>query len=91
MILISYDLNGNRKNYDGLFDAIKHLGDWCHCLKSDWLIYTNKTPQQVYESLRLCLDNDDYLLVNEVNLYALVGWLPKDASDWVNARVPAYR
>ncbi len=92
MILISYDLNGNGKNYPGLFDAIQRLGDCCHCLKSSWLLYTNKTPKQVNDYLRLnCLNNDDHIYVTETNLSTAVGWLPQEVCDWIKAHTLVYR
>jgi hypothetical protein len=92
IILISYDLNGNRKDYQGLFETIQSLGDSCRCLKSAWLLYTNVTPQQVNDYLRLrCLDKDDHLLVTEIKLSTVAGWLSIDACNWINARIPAYR
>ena len=40
-MLIGYDLNRPGQNYDDLFDEIKNLGTWWHCLDSTWLV--NKT------------------------------------------------
>lgn len=40
--LITYDLMAPGKDYNKLFDAIKKLGSWFHCLDSTWIVDKNR-------------------------------------------------
>lgn len=45
--LISYDLKQPGRNYDDLYEAIKTLGDWWHCLESVWIVKSPKSPLEI--------------------------------------------
>jgi hypothetical protein len=61
--IISYDLRQPGQDYTGLFDAIKALGSWWHCLESVWLVDTSLAGQQVRDALRAHIDANDSLMV----------------------------
>ena len=77
--VISYDLRRPGQDYAGLFDAIKTLGAWWHCLESVWIVKTSLTSAQIRDALRPHLDANDSLLVA-----ALAGdWATLGlSSDW---------
>jgi hypothetical protein len=78
--LISYDLDNPNRNYDDLYEAIKGLGSWWHCLESVWLVDTTKTTAQVRDTLKAELDRGDKLAV--FNLAG--GWATYNLSDECN-------
>lgn len=65
VFIISYDLNRPGQNYPDLYDKIKSLGSWAHILDSTWLIDTNKTAKEVFDSISPCLDSTDKIIVIE--------------------------
>jgi len=79
---ISYDLNKDGKNYEGLIEELKKSSSWWHFLKSTWLIYTNETASQVWTRLEKQVDKDDYILIILVSK-DYQGWLPKEAWEWI--------
>lgn len=68
---ITYDLNGDEKDYEGVAQAIENAGDQgcCHFGKSAWLIKSSiKSAQAVYSMIEPHIDSDDTCLVIEVKL-----------------------
>ena len=61
--LITYDLNRPGQNYDSLYEAIKKLGTWWHCLDSNWIIKSNMSAVGIRDTLTPCIDQNDSLLV----------------------------
>lgn len=81
--VISYDLNKEGQNYEGLYKAIKECGAWWHYLDSTWLIGTSRNARQIYDVLKDKIDkNDTLLIMKAADDYA--GWLSEDASAWIN-------
>ena len=81
---VSYDLNENHKDYDGLISAIKDY----NCIKalySTWFVKSDDSAQDIYKHLKPYIDNDDHLFVIEVNPSAKQGWMPKDIWTWLNS------
>ena len=83
-MLISYDLNRPGQKYDELFEEIKSLGSWWHCLDSTWLVNTNLTPLQVANRLWAKMDANDRLVVTRAyrSTTAHAG-MPQDCADWI--------
>jgi hypothetical protein len=78
---ISYDLNKQDKNYDGLYDAIKNF-NYYHVMDSVWFIKTNFTSLEVYNKLKPQIDTNDFLFVSEINSN-YYGFLQKDVWNWL--------
>lgn len=79
--LISYDLSKPGRDYERLFEAIKALGSWWHCLESVWVVKTDLTCAQVRDHLVKHIDANDKLAVLELGS----GWasqgLDKNCND----------
>jgi hypothetical protein len=62
---IGYDLHPSRgETYDELIGAIKRVGStWWHHLDSTWVVVSDKTAEQIRDSLLSHLKSDDQLLV----------------------------
>lgn len=87
--LISYDLGKPAREYEKLYEAIKSLGNWWHCLESVWIVKTNKSAAQVRNALTPHIDANDKLAV----LTLEGGWatmnLSKECNDWLRNNLAA--
>lgn len=83
--MLSYDLNGLGKNYEGLFEAIKTISTcWCKPAKSTWVIKSDlPSSQAIYEKLSAQLDKDDYIIVAEITR-DIFGCTSKEAADFLS-------
>lgn len=81
--LITYDLNRPGQNYNDLFEAIKAIGTWWHCLDSTWVVKSNLTAVQIRDSLSNKIDRNDSLLV--VVLSGVGAWtgFSDECSNWL--------
>ena len=86
VLLVTYDLKTPGRSYDSFFNTLKTQGNWWHYLTNTWLIQTQMTPSEVYTALSAHLSVKDWILVLPVTRPAF-GYLPKDAWDWINARL----
>lgn len=62
-LFITYDLNKSGKNYEGVFEAIKSLGNWAKYQKSAWYVRSNYTADQACTIVWAKMDADDSLMV----------------------------
>jgi hypothetical protein len=81
--MISYDLRRPGQDYTGLFDAIKALGPWWHCLESVWLVRTPLASGRVRDVLRSHLDANDSLLVAKLGGNLATLGLPGNCTGWL--------
>lgn len=84
---ITYDLKAPGRNYESLYEAIKQTGQWWHYLESTWLVATDKTSQQIWDSLAPSIDKNDSLLIIEIRKDRY-GLLPAKAWEWIDENVP---
>jgi hypothetical protein len=87
ILLVTYDLKTPNRDYGPLYVALKQQGVWWHYLDSVWLIDTIKTPDQVYADIVKNITMDDRLFITAIKR-PYWGYLPKDAWDWINQRLP---
>jgi hypothetical protein len=83
--IIGYDLNKTGQNYADLKNAIKELGgnNWWHCLDSTWIINSDLSAVEIRDILLLCMDNNDYLFVGQLDNQA-AWYLKNNCSDWLS-------
>lgn len=81
--LIGYDLSRPGQEYDDLFEAIKSIGNWWHCLDSTWIVITDMTCAQVRDELKPYLDSNDAVAVFTLSGSAAWVGLSDDCSDWL--------
>jgi len=62
-LFITYDLNKSDKNYEGVFEAIKSLGNWAKYQKSAWYVRSNYTADQACAIVWAKMDANDSLMV----------------------------
>ena len=66
--------------------AFSSVGDWLRYSSSCWIIWTERSAQDVFSALKPYLVNDDQFLIVEINMYERNGWLPEWVWGWMNAR-----
>jgi hypothetical protein len=85
--MISYDLI-KRKDYPELWKAIALYSVRTNVLKSQWIVVTAHSAEQVFDTLRPHIDNDDKLLVTELKgLWKCTNSLGKPVTDWLQANL----
>ncbi len=84
VLLITYTLKNNEKDYSQLFEAIKNNSNgWWHYLKDAWIVNSSLDHQEYADRLYPFIEKTDYFLVVKITKN-YQGWLPKDAWDWLN-------
>jgi hypothetical protein len=81
--MIGYDLNSPGQDYSKLFDAIKQLGLWWHCLDSTWIVKTDKTCVEIRDTLKQHIDKNDELLVATLSGEAAWIGFNDECSSWL--------
>ena len=82
-ILISYDLRGYERNYQGLYRRLARCGPSIKVTESTWVIATRYTPERICRFLSNALDENDTLFVCGMGRWAAWG-LPIDIGDWLD-------
>jgi hypothetical protein len=81
--LVTYDLI-KRKDYPDLYKALNAYGTTWHCLDSVWIIKSDETATQIFDTLRTHIDNDDKLIVILLQREAKwTGSFSKNCQDWL--------
>lgn len=83
---INYDLKKTGQDYTGLYEAIKKIGDWFHCLDSCWLVDTTIDADAIVDRLKKQFDKNDRLLVIKVTR-EYQGLLTEEDWKWIQQRL----
>jgi hypothetical protein len=74
VLCVNYDLYKEpSRAYEDLFGALRSFDGWFHTMKSTWFIWTDWSPQQVYNYLRPHLHARDIVCITP---------LPHDQGWW---------
>lgn len=89
LIHVSFGFPGVPKVLDlePVFNAIA-ASDWVRYSQTGWLLWTSKTPIQVYWSIIPYIDGNDTVLVSPADPEQFVGRMPQWIWDWVNSKKP---
>ncbi len=87
--LVTYDLVKPDRDYPKLFEAIKALGTWWHCIESVWLISTGLSSVQVRDALRPYVDGNDKLAVFSLSGGCGTLGLNSECNDWLRTQLAA--
>lgn len=87
--MISYDLRKPGRNYDELYNAIKAIGTWWHCLESVWLVKTNSSSGDVRTHLQQFIDANDDLVVFGLNGNWATYGLSDECNNWLRNNLAA--
>ncbi len=81
--LITYDLKSPGQNYNDLYEAIKNLGTWWHCLDSNWIIKSNSSAAKIRDALTPHIDGNDLLLVAHLSGEAAWRGFSDNCTSWL--------
>lgn len=80
---VSYDLNKDNKNYDGLYSAIQSYPAM-RALDSTWFIKTDSSASDIYKHLSSEIDKDDSIFISEINSNRQ-GYLSEKIWNWLKS------
>ena len=80
--VISYSFLEKKGDYTALYQELSSFESWWHKLDNTWLVYSELDSKQIYQKLSRLLDNNIYLIINEVNSNCY-GWLPPSGWEWL--------
>jgi hypothetical protein len=86
VLLVTYNLTQQGRDYTSLYEALKTARDWWHYLDSTWLIAVEDSPVDWYCRLAPHMTQADGLLIIEVT-QRYYGALPPDAWSWIANKV----
>lgn len=82
-----YVVNFEIKNPEREATFLNHLEtsfqDENRCMPNSFFIVSDLDKKALYNQLRKGLENEDLLLVAEVKLPSIMGWLPASSVDWL--------
>ena len=85
--IVCFDLKEQPIKYEPFFDELKRSAHWCHYITSTWIIFRNESLVELGPKLRPLIFVNDRLLIMPAKGPA-DGWLPKEAWDWINSKLP---
>lgn len=62
--------------------------DWIRYSANSWIIWTEKTPSDLYNHIRPHLHVEDQVLIVRLDLSEGFGWLSPWIWTWINSKVP---
>ena len=81
--LITYDLRQPGRNYNDVYEGIKQLGSWWHCLESIWLVSTTYSCSQIRDHLKRFIDANDDIVVLGLNENWATHGLSDECNNWL--------
>jgi hypothetical protein len=64
--IIAYDLCGDTKDYNELYEYLMSFKSHVHINESVWMVTTNKNHGMIYDELTMLLDSNDRVFVAEL-------------------------
>jgi len=85
VLIISYDLSEPGQNYSSVLKKIKEVGaSWARIGGSAYLVYTEKSPVEVRDSISTELDKNDKIFVGIAPAPSAWKGMPKEVSAWIH-------
>ena len=86
--VVTYDLRAVASfNYTPFFLELQQSIDWWHFLTNTWLLVRSEPLSQLQTRLTALISNQDSLLILSAE-GPTGGYLPQQAWDWINSRLP---
>ena len=88
-ILIAYDIHpAEGPAHDDIAHAIRSLGAWWHHLETVWIVRSERTPEEIRDTLKMYIGADDQLLVLDVS-GDRAGWagISDAGSEWLKKNI----
>lgn len=84
---ITYDLNAAGQDYDSLYAQINSLGETIRPLQNLWLLSTNMSADDIRDSIRRVIDNNDLVFVARLARGSYSAWMSTTAHNWLEGRL----
>ncbi len=85
ILIVTLDITSPSLDRQKLFDVLKKQGRWWHYMKPTWLIYTDKSPDEIADNLKPYIQGHGRLLIVPLTR-PFQGFLPKAAWEWIHER-----
>lgn len=85
--IVSYDLMNPGQRYDELISKIKESQAWARLGGSAYLVNSDKSPVDLRNYYKSCLDENDKIYVGKVSAPAAWHGMPKDVTDWILSKM----
>ena len=83
--VITYDLRAPGRDYGKLFEAIQSYPNWCHLVESVWIVWSDRTADEICNHLLKYVDRNDQLWVGGWTGEAAWYGLDTQRSNWLSA------
>lgn len=84
--MLSYDLNKEGKDYEGLYDALKTFPR-LHVLDSTWYIESDWMSSEIMMLLLPHIDTDDRVVISQITKNTTVQNLTPEENEWLRTRL----
>ena len=82
--MISYDLDGPNRNYEGVKEAIEECTQaYWHCLGSTWVIQSSMSAADIRDRICNHTDSGDQVLVARLSGEAAWSGFNQKGTDWL--------
>lgn len=86
LLVVNFDIKASERQ-DAFFKLIKELGESIVYIPHSLFLYTNlSNREQVYQKLKGGLNDEDLLLISQVDLDSISGWLSSSVVEWLKTR-----
>ena len=68
--------------------VFSQVGDWIRYSALSWIVWTDKSPDQVLSILRLYVTPNDQVLVLAIDPTSKQGWMPQWVWTWFDSKPP---
>lgn len=83
LLVVNFDIKAPERQ-DAFFKLMKELGESMVFIPHSLFLYTNlPTREQVYQKLKGGLNDEDLLLISQVDLDSISGWLSSSVVEWL--------
>ena len=84
LLIVSYDLKTPGADPSRFFAEIQRAENWwTNGLRNTWLLISQESAQAWSDKLRPLMGTQDTVLVMDVALKNVAGWMPQDAWPWL--------
>ncbi len=83
VFLVSYESASSSEN-KALHESIRTFGDHLHEMNTTWVLHTNASAKQIWNTLKLNVEQEDKLLVVRIADECEWSGFKGDAAHWLN-------
>lgn len=86
LLVVNFDIKSTDRQ-DTFFKLIKELGESVVFIPHSLFLHSNEhSREDIYKRLRDILIDEDLLLISEIHLDSISGWLSSSVVEWIKTR-----